>query len=89
MIPKGQLCQKCKKNKATIEYAEGTMAIIHGFTEYLCQECFDKMQKATPLYKQAYKKGQKDLYDHYFKDFKNPMIIEKEDKMIKELEKVK
>ncbi len=61
MIPKGQLCQRCKKNEATIEYAEGTMAVVHGFTEYICQECFDNQQKATPLYKKARDQAFKDV----------------------------
>lgn len=47
------ICVRCKKNKATLQYAEGTMAVAHGFVENICQECFDKMQKATPLWKKA------------------------------------
>ncbi len=61
MIPKNQLCQKCKKNKATIEYTEGVLAWSHGFVEYICEDCYDKMQKATPLYKQTRQQAFKDV----------------------------
>lgn len=53
------ICQRCKKNKATIEYTEGALAFAHGFVEYICKECFDKMQKATPLYKRGFEDGKK------------------------------
>ncbi len=48
-------CQRCEKNKATIRFTEGTMAFVHGFVENICQDCYDKMQKETPLYKEAVK----------------------------------
>ncbi len=51
----------------------------HGFSEVICQKCHDKIQEETPVYKKAYKKGQEDLYKHYFKNFKNPVIVEQED----------
>ncbi len=47
------ICTRCKKNKATLQYAEGTMAVVHDFVENICQECFDKQQKASPLWKKA------------------------------------
>ena len=49
------ICVKCKKNKATIQFTEGAMAFAHGFVENICQNCYDKMQKETPLYKKAVK----------------------------------
>ena len=90
-MEKDTICERCKKNKATIDFAEGALAVSHGFVEHLCQECFDKMQKEHPLYKLAYKQGQKDLSDYYFKGMKNPMIIQGEHakKVIKELDNKK
>ncbi len=49
------ICVRCEKNKATIQFTEGAMAFAHGFVENICQNCYDKMQKETPLYKKAVK----------------------------------
>lgn len=48
-----KICQRCKKNKATIRFTEGALAYSHGFIEDICKKCYDKMQRATPLYKKA------------------------------------
>ena len=47
------ICQRCKKNKATIQFAEGSLALSHGFVEYLCEDCYKKMQREHPLWKVA------------------------------------
>ena len=88
MIKKEDICGRCKKNKATIDFTESSLHFSHGFIERICKKCFEKIQKEHPLYKKAYKQGQKDLYEHYFKGIKNPMIIggEYAKKVIKDLD---
>ena len=75
-------CQRCNKNKATIKYTEGTMAYAHGFVEEICQECLDKMQRATPLYKKTYNTCLKDFKEKIQEELDNHRTIIGKDKMI-------
>ncbi|MEK6881571.1 MAG: hypothetical protein AABY22_18255 [Nanoarchaeota archaeon] len=47
------VCIRCGINEATLVFTESTLAYVHGFTENLCQQCYDKIQKEDPLYKLA------------------------------------
>ncbi len=87
--PKG-FCYICGKGKrATLhhlrEINHRNKGKVKGIIP-LCRDChnaIESMKRFVKL-KQAYKRGQKDLYDYYFKDFKNPMIVERNDKIVKE-----
>ena len=46
-----QLCSRCKKNEATITYASSIMDFAHGFSERICQTCYDNQKKANGWYK--------------------------------------
>jgi hypothetical protein len=46
-----KICSRCKKNKATMQYAESVMDFTHGFVENICDECYEKQKKANPWYK--------------------------------------
>lgn len=81
-----ELCERCKKNKATITFAESVLNYAHGFYEDICQECFDKEQKKSPLYKKAYKQGQKDQLLECADLHQS--IMEKERKKVEKLRKV-
>lgn len=50
-------CTRCKKNKATITFANSMLDWTHGFAKRICQECYDKQMKASEWYKQGYKDG--------------------------------
>ena len=52
-IKEGDICTRCKKNKATLVYTNSQMDFIHGFTEKICQECYDKQMKESDWYKQG------------------------------------
>lgn len=47
------ICKRCKKEKAVLIFAESFFHFSHGFTENLCQECYDKMQREHPLFQQG------------------------------------
>jgi protein-arginine kinase activator protein McsA len=34
------LCTRCKKNKATITFANSILDWTHGFAEYICKDCY-------------------------------------------------
>jgi len=46
-----RFCSRCKKNKATITYANSVMDFAHGFSERICQTCYDNQKKANGWYK--------------------------------------
>jgi len=51
------LCVRCKKNKATLQYAQGYLEATHGFIEYICQECYDKIRDNNPWFQEGIQKG--------------------------------
>ena len=51
------ICVRCKKNKAKLVFTESALSYAHGFVENICQECYDKMQKAHPLYKMGWEEA--------------------------------
>jgi hypothetical protein len=38
------ICQCCNKRKATCAFSEGSIAMIHGFYEQICELCMTKRQ---------------------------------------------
>lgn len=54
-----KLCSRCKKNKAKITYALSFLDWTHGYSEEICQGCYDKIMKNNPWYKQGFKDGVK------------------------------
>lgn len=61
-IPKSKpgFCERCKINKATINYTDSLMSYAHGFVEHICRECYDKEKHSNTWYKEGYKDGFKD-----------------------------
>jgi superfamily II helicase len=53
------LCQRCRKNKATINYTDSIMSYTHGFVEHICKSCYDKIKKSNTWYKA----GRKEILD--------------------------
>jgi hypothetical protein len=49
------LCARCHKNKATITYAESVLNWSHGYSELICQECYDKIKYDNTWYKEGRK----------------------------------
>lgn len=60
MTQQKELCVRCKKSKATLTYSNSQMDMIHGFTERICQECYDKQVKESNWYKQGFKEGKQE-----------------------------
>jgi len=56
-IEKEILCERCKKNKATITFTESVLNWLHGFKEEICQECYDKQMRESNWYKIGLKEG--------------------------------
>ena len=52
------LCLRCKKNQATMQYAESSLSLAHGFMEEICQECYDKQMEESDWYKKGKAKTQ-------------------------------
>jgi len=52
-LKENDICTRCEKNKATLIYTDSQMDFIHGFTEKICQECYDKQMKESNWYKQG------------------------------------
>ena len=48
-----KICNRCKKNKATLTYADSVLGWTHGFTEEICQECYDKEMRGNTWYKKG------------------------------------
>lgn len=44
------LCSRCKKNKATLTYAESMTDFTHGFSQEICQNCYDEIKHANIWY---------------------------------------
>ena len=51
------LCQRCKKNEATLNYADSYLNATHGFIEHICQECYDKIRDNNAWYKEGVEAG--------------------------------
>lgn len=54
-----KLCQRCEKNKATLTFADNFLSFVHGFSEQICKECYDKQIRGS----EAYKKGWADAIE--------------------------
>jgi hypothetical protein len=55
------LCQRCRKNKATINYTDSIMSYTHGFVEHICKSCYDKIKKSNIWYKAGRKEMLKEV----------------------------
>jgi superfamily II helicase len=55
------ICVRCKKNKASMTFAQSALDFAHGFTERICQECYDEMMKESNWFKEGKKEVVKDL----------------------------
>lgn len=44
---KNKTCSDCKKKKATIEFCNSVLEWTHGFSEFLCVDCYKKRIKQT------------------------------------------
>lgn len=64
------LCQKCKKNKATITYANSILDYTHGFSESICQGCYDKIKKDNTWYKEGREECRKEFMQEEIKFLK-------------------
>jgi hypothetical protein len=51
------LCARCHKNKGTITYAESILDWNHGFSEFICMECYNKIKHNNTWYKEGFKEG--------------------------------
>jgi protein-arginine kinase activator protein McsA len=60
---KEEICERCKKNKSTLTYAATSLHFGHGFTERICQECYDNQMKESEWYKQGYQEAKKEFLD--------------------------
>lgn len=72
-IPKSKpgFCERCKINKATMDYTDSIMSFAHGMIERICQECYDKMKRENPWYKEGYENGRiACLRDAFESDYK-------------------
>lgn len=58
-MEKGKICERCKKNEATIGYTESILSYSHGFVEEICKECYNKMMKNSEWYKQGFENGKR------------------------------
>ena len=58
-IPKSKpgYCERCKFNKATINYTDSVMSFAHGFVEHICGDCYNKEKHENTWYKEGYKDG--------------------------------
>jgi hypothetical protein len=54
------ICVKCKKSKATIVFANSVLDWTHGFSQNICDECYDKLMKTNEWYKKGYEDGLKE-----------------------------
>lgn len=59
MTEEKELCVRCEKNEAVLTYADSFMDFSHGFTERICQDCFDKQGKGSEWYKRGFSDGYK------------------------------
>jgi uncharacterized membrane-anchored protein YjiN (DUF445 family) len=48
---KEDICEICKKNKATINYANSPLDFAHGFVRRICKSCYNKIMKDNEWYK--------------------------------------
>jgi len=54
------ICVRCKKNKATITYANSILDWTHGFAQRICKECYDKEKRSNTWYKEGRKESIED-----------------------------
>lgn len=74
-----KLCSRCKKNKATILYANSITDFTHGFMENICQGCYDKQMMDDGWYqtgrREAFEEIEKKIKKiFYLKGLKFPMV---------------
>jgi methanogenic corrinoid protein MtbC1 len=55
------ICEICKKNKATMNYADGFMEYTHGFIQRICRGCYNKKMESNTWYKQGVEDGKKEV----------------------------
>lgn len=60
-LKEDDICVRCKKNKAILIYTNSQMDFIHGFTENICQECYDKQMRESGWYKQGRQEATQDF----------------------------
>jgi protein-arginine kinase activator protein McsA len=62
-IPKSKpgFCERCKVNKATMNYTDSIMSYAHGFVEHICQECYDKEKHNNTWYKEGKKDERREI----------------------------
>lgn len=70
------LCQRCKKNKATINYTDSIMSYTHGFVEHICQECYDKIKHENTWYKEGRKETIREFEEWVDDKWKNPKLTD-------------
>ena len=52
---KTELCVRCKKNKASINFTNSITDFTHGFVEHICKSCYDKIKHDNTWYKEGKK----------------------------------
>jgi protein-arginine kinase activator protein McsA len=90
------LCERCKKNKATLQYTQSVTDFAHGFVENICLKCYNKIKKSNTWYKEGKKDKSKEIKRFIEKERDNGNLINQEFgfsaalclyKLLKELEK--
>lgn len=83
-----KVCVRCKKNKATMTYANSQLDAIHGFTQEICQECYDKQMKESGWYKAGKEQAKQDerkRADDFYNEFDLASNCTTDDKLFKRL----
>ena len=69
-IKKVEICERCKKNEATLTFTDSLMSFTHGFKEEICQECYNKQEKESNWYKEGLKVGKQEATNEIIKMIK-------------------
>jgi len=72
------LCVMCKKNKATITFANSTMDYIHGFASRICQQCYDEIRNKNPWFQEGKIIGREEQKKEVLKLIDEDIKIQKE-----------
>jgi hypothetical protein len=68
---KSENCCRCKKNKATLNYAESYLSCSHGFIEHICQECYEKIRNDNAWFQEGKLLGRNEVIE-IIKKLENP-----------------
>ena len=62
------ICQRCKKNEATVKYTASPSDYAHGFVQDICNECYNKQVRTSEWYKQGFKEALEQAINLFKKD---------------------